>query len=74
MINVRDEALLERFGKHLAKLRKQKKVTQRKLAYDSDISISQISRIERGLINPTLSTLNTIAASLQIPLKELLEF
>jgi len=74
MINVRDEDLLRKFGIQLSAVRQKLKFTQRELAYSSDISISQISRIERGLINPTLSTMNRLADTMGVPLKELCDF
>ena len=74
MINNVDKDGLKAFGKHLAKTRKSKKLSQRKLAIKSDLEISQISRIERGLINPTLNTLLILSRSLEIELTELVDF
>ena len=74
MTKVRDEKMLLEFGRHLARVRRRMGKTQRQLAYDSDIPISQVSRIDRGLVNPTLSTLYSIASSLRIPLKELVDW
>ncbi len=74
MNNIRNEELQNRFGRHLCNLRKSKGLTQKELAFATDVSISQISRIERGLINPTLSTLHAIAESLEISLEELVRF
>lgn len=74
MINVRDDKLLFTFGRHFAALRKSKGLSQEKLANSADVSLSQISRIERGIINPTLSTLSALSKALGIPLKELLSF
>jgi len=74
MILVRDEKLLISFGNHLAKTRKSKGLSQEKLAFTASVSLSQISRLERGLINPTLSTLFALSKGLDIPLKELTDF
>lgn len=70
-LNFRDEKLLKRFGRHLKEIRKARGITQEELAYQSDISLSQIARIETGRINPTLCTLAVIAENLNISLKEL---
>jgi predicted transcriptional regulator len=48
--------------------------TQEKLAYTSDISLSQIARIETGKINPTLCTLIIISRTLGISQHRMLEF
>ena len=74
MNNTRDTDLLIRFGHHLAVLRKSKKLSLEKLAFEADVEISQIHRIEKGKINPTLSTLNLLAQALEIPLRDLLTF
>lgn len=74
MINVRDSKLIKRFGKHVRLLRETRKMSQEGLAIEADVPISQIGRIERGEINPTLSTMNSLAAALKIPLSELTTF
>ena len=42
--------------------------------YKSDVSLSQIARIETGKINPTLCTIIIIAKTLNIDPKKLLDF
>ena len=44
------------------------------LANEIDIEISQISRIERGVINTSISNANLIAKALQFPVSELFRF
>jgi transcriptional regulator with XRE-family HTH domain len=63
---------LTQFGKKLRALRVSRKLSQEALANDSDIPINQIGRIERGEVNPSLSTLYSIAKALKIKLTELL--
>lgn len=53
--------------------RKQRKLTIRELAAQSGMSISYISQVERGEIDPSLSALRKIAAVFQIPLYLLLD-
>jgi transcriptional regulator with XRE-family HTH domain len=73
-VNFRDEKVLKKFGRHLQKTRKSKGITQEDLAYRSNISLSQIARIETGRINPTLCTLVAIAKNLDIDIKIIVDF
>lgn len=72
--HVRDQKLITKFGKHLLKLRTQAKLSQEDLANDADVPVNQIGRIERGEINPSLSTLNAIAIALNMKLSKLVDF
>lgn len=74
MNNTRDERRIIAFGVHLRKLRKTKKWTMKDLAFEADVELSQIYRIERGKSNPTLSTILLLADALDIPASELLKF
>lgn len=65
---------LKTFGKRLKQLREEKGISQAQLAFEAEIQISQISRIERGLINTTISNAKLIAKVLEIPLKDLFDF
>lgn len=69
-----DSAFLIAFGKNLRKHRKLKGFTQEQLANDLGIEISQISRIERGVINTSIGNLNSIAKVLKIDIKDLFDF
>jgi DNA-binding XRE family transcriptional regulator len=73
-VNFRDEKLLGRFGAQLKTLRIKKKITQEELAFQSNLSLSQIDRIETGKINPTLCTLQKISETLNIKMKDLVDF
>lgn len=70
----KDNEFLILLGKRIKMLRNEKKISQAQLSFEADIQISQISRIERGLINTTVLNLNTIAKILEISLNELLDF
>ncbi len=74
MINNKNISCIKAFGKHLRKLRKERNLSQEQLAYDANIPISQIGRIERGEINTTLSTLYNLANTLEVSLSQLLDF
>lgn len=70
----KDIAFLKGFGKQLKKLRQEKGISQAQLAYEANIEISQISRIERGLINTTIANAKLISKILDIPITKLFEF
>ena len=74
MNNLRDKKLLSAFGNHLRQLRKDKNLSLEALAFEAEVEISQVFRIEKGIINPTLSTLSAFAKALGLSLKELLDF
>lgn len=64
---IRNTELLLKFGKHLKQVRESKGLSQHELARLCDIEHSQISRIERGIVNTTISTLFLIAEKLNVP-------
>ncbi len=74
MINVKDENYLKEFGQHLKKLRVEKGLSQEELANNSDVSLPQITRIERGTINPTICTIKALAIGLDIETYSLFKF
>lgn len=74
MINLRDETYIKEFGGNLKKIRLNKGLSQEELANSSDVSLPQITRIERGKINPTLCTIKSLAKGLEIQTKELFSF
>jgi len=71
---LKDEKFLKDFGSNLRKVRIKKSFTQETLAFSIGIEISQISRIERGVLNTSISTVKAIANTLDIPLKDLFDF
>lgn len=62
------------FGKRIRQLRSERGLTQQNLANDIGVEISQISRIERGIINTSIVTARKLAKALNIPLSELFSF
>lgn len=74
MINVKNKALIKALGKRIKELRKVQGFSQEDLSYEADIPLSQVGRIERGEINPTISTIATIASALRVDLKEVFNF
>ncbi|HPA36045.1 MAG TPA: helix-turn-helix transcriptional regulator, partial [Chitinophagales bacterium] len=59
---------------HLKKIRKELGVSQEELGYRTGLELSQIGRIERGVINTSISNVFLIADALQIEPKELFDF
>lgn len=74
VISNRDINVLKRFGTHLRKLRKDRKLSQWQLEVAADISKNQVGNIERGEVNITLITATAIAKALDIPLKDLFDY
>jgi transcriptional regulator with XRE-family HTH domain len=72
MNNLRDKYTLDNFGARLKELRLKKGMTLEQLAFEADIELSQVHRVEKGKINPTLTTLMALAKGLDITLAELM--
>lgn len=71
-MSVQDSASdLVRLGKKIRDARKGKHITLEKLAASSGVSKSVLSQVERGVTNPTLSTLWNIARALSLDPLEL---
>lgn len=71
MNNLRNKETLDQFGEKLKTLRTAKGLTLEQLAFEADIELSQVHRVEKGKINPTLTTLIALAKGLDITLAEL---
>ncbi len=74
MISIKNKALVKALGERIRDFRTLKNLSQEDVANEADIPLSQIGRIERGEINPTISTLFVISEALDIELKILLDF
>jgi len=60
------------FGEALRYHRKNKKMTQEEVAEESGIQPSEISRLEKGLGNPTHKQLKRLAKGLGVPCSRIL--
>jgi transcriptional regulator with XRE-family HTH domain len=69
---LRDISGIEAFGKRVREVRLQKQLTQEDVAYEANIEPMQLSRIERGVINTSISHLLAIAKAMKIHPSELL--
>ena len=61
-------------GARLRTLRQRHGLSQEQLAHKAQIPVNQVGRIERGEINPTVSTLYVLAQALGVEVKEMLGF
>jgi len=61
---------LKKIGNRLQELRLQKNLTQKELAFLVDVEISQITRVERGVINTSILNLLRITDALEISISE----
>jgi transcriptional regulator with XRE-family HTH domain len=64
---------LQNIRERLQQLRLQKNLTQKELAFMVDVEISQITRIERGIINTSVLNLMRICDALEISVSEFLK-
>ena len=70
----RNETFIKQFGEHVRKLRVEKEISQEELADRADLTLSQVGRIERGLINTSLTMIYLLAKALEMKPYELLMF
>jgi transcriptional regulator with XRE-family HTH domain len=61
-------------GKQIQKIRESKGLSQQDLAAKCNFEKSNMSRLETGRVNPTLSTLVKVAKALDVSLIELFSF
>jgi len=61
----RPQACQTAFGKALRRRRERLEVSQEALAFTSEIHRTYISELERGLKNPSLTTIDRLAAALK---------
>jgi ribosome-binding protein aMBF1 (putative translation factor) len=69
-----DNILQINIGKQIQKLRELKGLSQQDLAAKCNFEKSNMSRLEAGRVNPTISTLEKVANALNVSLVELFTF
>lgn len=69
----RDKQLLALLAKNVRILRKEINLSQEELAFECDIDRTYISKVERGIANPSLLVLFKIANVLKVEIEELLK-
>ena len=71
---LKNKEFLIKLGNQLRKLRLEGKMTQENLANEIGTTISQISRLERGVLNTSVSTIHAISVALKLPIKDFFDF
>ncbi len=74
MAYLKEPILLLLIGDKIRNLRKERKMSQEDVAHKAGIAVSQVGRIERGKLNPSICTLFVISMALEVEPKELLHF
>jgi len=69
----RDKQLLGQLAKNVKALRKSLGLSQEVLAFECEIDRTYISKVERGIANPSLLILLRIADVLKVEIKDLLK-
>ncbi|MBI3351260.1 MAG: helix-turn-helix transcriptional regulator [Nitrospirae bacterium] len=64
----------KKLGARIKLIRKSSKLTQGKLAERVNLSVEYISRLERGVSEPSFKTLQILAEALNVTVKDLLDF
>jgi transcriptional regulator with XRE-family HTH domain len=59
-------------GKNVRRIRRQRRMTQEKLAFEAELDLTYVGGIERGRRNPSLLVLARIAEALAVPLVKLM--
>jgi ribosome-binding protein aMBF1 (putative translation factor) len=72
--SMKENSLQIKIGKHIQKIRELKGISQQDLAAKCNFEKSNMSRLEAGRVNPTLSTLEKVANALEVSLAELFDF
>lgn len=69
-----DEEGLKLVAKRIKEIRSDKGITQEELSYRSELTLSQIARIETVKTNPTISTIFKIIKSLEVSVNDFFNF
>ena len=67
----REKNLEVAIGRQVRELRKRQRMTGSDLAQAAGVSVGMLSKIENGVISPSLSTIQTLAHALRVPLVQL---
>lgn len=71
--NPKNEKAIEKFGLAVRKFRKEKRLTLVQLAEICEVDYTTISKIERGLLNTTVSMVSILAKALKVHPSKLFE-
>ncbi|ARE41354.1 Transcriptional regulator, MerR family [Rhodovulum sp. P5] len=68
---IREKNLEVAIGRQVRDLRKRQRMTGADLAAQTGLSVGMLSKIENGLISPSLGTISSLAHALRVPLVQL---
>ena len=68
---MRRQGILRGLGEEVRERRKRRNLSQEALAHQAGIHTNVVGRLERGVYNPTVLTLVSIAVKLDVSLSEL---
>jgi transcriptional regulator with XRE-family HTH domain len=71
--NVRNEQIIKAIGQRVRTIRTEKKLSMERLAELSQIDYRQVSYVELGQTDASISTLSALCKGLQITLAELMD-
>lgn len=66
--------MTKQWGKRIKQIRKAAKLTQESLAEKTGLSVEYISRLERGVSQPSFKTLELLVKSLNVNAKDFFDF
>lgn len=73
VINVRNDEVIKAFGNRVRLLRKERGYTMEKLAELAGIDYRQVSYVEHGKVNITISSIYALSKALDIKMSELID-
>ena len=65
------ETALIKLGKNIRRLRRNAKLTQEQVTEKANLSVTHWSDLERGMSNPTFTTLFAVAKALKVKIEDL---
>lgn len=74
MAYIKNEDFIKKLGIRTRFLRTKHGFTQEQLANEIGTTISQVSRLERGILNTSVSTIYSIAQALNLSITDFFEF
>jgi len=71
--NSKDMALVKTVAERLQKARKEKGMTLKDIAFETDLELTQVHRLVHGSHDPQLTNIAKVAKALEIKLSDLFE-
>lgn len=68
-----DTKFRKRLGKRLREVRHAAKISQTRAALDAELAVSHVQKLERGVLDPKVSTIARLADTYNVTLSELFD-